>query len=321
MLHQYLTTRTNRMIITMSTSYDYEIARLVPSNELARRLFSRCYIYCLEGDPWHLNFMISTGQEEPRSDEPIESSTEYDTGSENTSRILQHVGYFTLSFKHNHPRFPLLGWRVGRGNGKMTEHRGVDVLLTDPRDSGSKSIAGVHFRLSMNPQSGYLILNPDNDKAALESYVGSEWRAVEESRLIYEKSTMLRAGDCEYRLNYAFEDGHKSAFIAARNEFVKEYFSGPESTDQFELFNYLPGSNAQIIGDKLLRFGTQGTGTFGWVDQGLDMKTGNVLAIKEMRLKTQREWSAINQERKIGMKFEVSFYNYLAIFRGYNWLK
>ncbi|KAF7508892.1 hypothetical protein GJ744_008601 [Endocarpon pusillum] len=37
--------------------------------------------------------------------------------------------------------------------------------------------------------------------------------------------------------------------------------------------------------ERYLEFETQGHGKFGWINRGVDIKTGNLVAIKELRIR------------------------------------
>ena len=185
--------------------------------------------------------------------------------------------------------------------------RNVDVLLTDPKNSQSKSIAIYHFRLTINPQSGFLILEPGDSKRALQHLVGDRWEDVVGRRVVYEKSMTLRAGECDYKLEYAIQERHKLEYMDMRNAFLAT-LADPGNQDRgiYDQFAVIPGTYTRVIG-KCIKFEARlGHGTFGWVDQGLDIETGDLLAIKEVRITHERDWLTIKRELEIGMHFEVS---------------
>ena len=100
----------------MATDFSGDFARLVPRNRTAQLLFSETYFYVEKNDTFHLRFMDRTGSEPlPAPDEPVESSTDYDThpetdteGSRDTS--IQYLGHFVLSFNSKRiPEMPHVG--------------------------------------------------------------------------------------------------------------------------------------------------------------------------------------------------------------------
>ncbi len=107
----------------MATEYSGDFARVLPVNQLAKRLFSRCYMYAQDADPFHLNFMVPLPHGQPvANDEPFESSTDYDSHYSDDVDIDETLqwGSFILSFEESRwPEFPHLGWRFGHGSAKF----------------------------------------------------------------------------------------------------------------------------------------------------------------------------------------------------------
>ena len=114
-------------------------------------------------------------------------------------------GVFILSIEESRwPEFPHLRWRFGRGSAKLP-NRGVDILLAKPRDTASKSLASQHFRMRISEHSGLLMLSPGVMKQPLlETNIGGNWESLgpEQETLIYQSSTMLQAGRCQFELQY-----------------------------------------------------------------------------------------------------------------------
>lgn len=103
----------------MADKFNVDFARLVPRNQIAQHLFSTTRIYVDENKTFHLRFLQSNNasSEIPTaSDEPVESSTDYESQIEGGTEDFQmiNLGYFVLSFnEEREPGFPHLGWRVG----------------------------------------------------------------------------------------------------------------------------------------------------------------------------------------------------------------
>ena len=99
----------------MTDSLNGDFARLVPRNPIAQRLMSATYIYVEENKTFHLRFLRrdNVGSEIPTaSDQPVESSTDYDSQLEGEieGSQLEDSGYFVLSFNQDRePEFPHLG--------------------------------------------------------------------------------------------------------------------------------------------------------------------------------------------------------------------
>lgn len=111
----------------MATEYSGDFARVLPVNQLAKRLFSRCYMYAKEADPFHLNFMVPLPHGQPvANDEPFESSTDYDSHYSDDIDINETLqwGSFILSFEESRwPEFHHLGLEIWPRECKISEPR------------------------------------------------------------------------------------------------------------------------------------------------------------------------------------------------------
>ena len=293
----------------MATGFTGDFARLVPSNHIAQLLFSKTYVYVEKNDTFHLRFMESIGSEALlESAEPVESSTDYDTNSETNKEDskLQTLGHFVLSFDEGRsPAMPHLGWRVGRGSSKGTINRNVDLLLAKPGDNRSKSLASIHMLFRFSRKSGFLMLRGASPKVPVEYSIGGSWRQLgyEKEKLLYQVSTMLRAGMCEYKLEYTIEERHRDAYFQHRNIFLKMIPSNKGNLPR--AFQKMPGDSCVLRG-RYLEFETKGFGAFGWITQGIDTETGDPVAIKELRINGRRSRLEIMSEVNMGIRFHVS---------------
>ncbi len=127
--------------------------------------------------------MNGTGSEPPlASDEAVESSTDYDTHADTDSEGLGvrsdlNLGHYVLSFNEERaPQFPSL-FRGGRGKGGLS-NRGVDMLLAQPGDIRSKSIASLHLAFRFNLKSGFLMLRGGSQKVPVEINMNGTWKAL-----------------------------------------------------------------------------------------------------------------------------------------------
>lgn len=297
----------------MSTTFVGDFAALVPVNTLAKQLFSRCYTYVEKEDSFHFSFMVALPTEHaPASDEPVESDTSYDSYHTSDDPDLLMAGAYVLSFEEDRgPEMPRLGWRSGRGSRKFPS-RNVDLLLARPRDNSSKSLASLHFRLRVSEYSGLLMLCStqgyhDTQKQKdleLEISVDGHWECLppREERLLFRRSSVIRVGRCKYEVQYTIPIHHRETFLEMRNTFIGKRLE-PE-TNNFMHIAYLPGDDITVRG-RYLQLATHGRGTFGWVSQGIDTRSGRLIAIKEVRIESQKSWPSVQQEVQMGRRFQV----------------
>ncbi len=296
----------------MNNAFNGDFARLVPRNRVAQVLFSDIVVYVEHNETFHLRFIERDVKQSPRtSSEPVEESTEYDTYPETDSedsrvKTIEQAGHFVLSFHEDRTaELPHLGWRAGKGSGKLPANRGVDLLLAKPGDILSKSLAAIHMVLLFNLRSGFLMLRAGSQKTPIEFKVGGKWEKLEyqEQQLMHQPATMLRAGACEYELEYTVEKEHRMAYFDRRNNFLRKISSGKEPVQL--VFQKMPG-DSYVLRGRYLEFETQGSGAFGWITQGVDTKTGNPIAIKELRIDGHRSRVETMAEVEMGKRLLVS---------------
>ena len=291
----------------MSSDFTGDFAKLTPRNLIAQRLFSKVYAYVEQDDSFHLSFMKCTPSEQLSTlDGPVESSTEYDThiDTDMEDQRPQSTGCFVLSTRRP-PEKPHLGWRAGRGSSKFA-NRNVDLLLAKPGDNMGKSLASVHMILQFHLKSGFLMLLNGSEKAIVEHNIGGGWKklAYLERQLIFPKSAMVRAGQCEFELEYTLDPEQRDVYLAMRDDYFDD-FLGSSNTTLYPPLQALPGDSCVQRG-RYIEFETRGFGTFGWINQGVDTKTGDLIAIKEVRIKNRLERKEVGKEVDIGRRFHVS---------------
>lgn len=169
----------------------------------------------------------------------------------------------------------------------------------------AKSLASVHMIFQLNPTSGFLMLKGGSPKVPVEYNISGRWGKLEfeEEQLIYQTSTALRAGACEYELQYSIEEKYKETYFRQRDMFLESI--SPSQASFQPPFREMPGERSVLRG-KYLEFDTQGFGAFGWINQGVDTKTGELVAIKELRINSHRSRCEVMTEVKIGSRFLVS---------------
>lgn len=296
----------------MTDSFTGDFARLVPRNHVAQMLFSKTFVHVEKNGKFHLQFIHHTACEPfLATSEPVEESTEYETHPDTETedfrfKRMQHSGHFVLSFdKNREPQMPHLGWRVGKGTSKSPANRGVDLLLAKPGDILGKSLASVHMLFRFNMKSGFLMLWGGSPKAPVEFKMGGIWIKLEynKEQLMYQPATILRAGACEYELEYTIAEKHREAYFKQRDHFLEKTLS---SKDYLQVaFKQMPGDSFVLRG-KYLEFETKGSGASGWINQGVDTKTGDPIAIKELRINSYSRRVGVMDEVKMGRRFLVS---------------
>ena len=106
------------------------------------------------------------------------------------------------------------------------------------------------------------MLRGGSQKTSVEYSMSGTWETLEHEKeqLMYQPSTVLRAGACEYEFEYIVEKEHRGAYFEQRDVFLRAIL--PSKGEP--LYSFLPGDNYVLRGE-YLEFGTLGSGTFGWI--------------------------------------------------------
>ena len=165
-----------------------------------------------------------------------------------------------------------------------------------------KSLAAVHLIFRFNIQSGFLMVRGGSSKVSVEYYINGIWKSLglEEGQLLYQSATILRAGACEYELEFTIEEKHKEAYFNERDRFLES--NSPNR--MAEPPRKMPGEGI-VRRERYLEFETQVLGSFGWINRGVDIKTGNLVAIKELRIGNRHSRIGVIAEVDIGRRFLV----------------
>ncbi|KAF7509015.1 hypothetical protein GJ744_008410 [Endocarpon pusillum] len=290
-------------------------ARLVPTNIAAMSLFSRA-VECMtmENDEYHLLFVDDkeSSLEPPNLDSSLDSrlqgEMEDEIGiSDYVTQQVKNKGSFLLSFEA-----PLLqptrGWSLGLGkDGSL--YRDVDFMLGWHHGPSSQHVAPVHLHLRFNRRSGILLLIAAGDKP-VELFIEQDgWISLQrvEQRALYQPINLIRLGEYRFDLVYALPQGKNQIndYLAGKHEFFHEKLE----TQIPKKFPWLIPSETYSILGHVLSYNTLTYGGFGWISNGIDIITGDPVAIKEISIKKGHGASisgiqAIQREIEIGVSLK-----------------
>ena len=285
-------------------------ATLIPVNYDAQTLNSKSIQSMRSGDDkYHLQFVKQNpipalSAEDTVSPKSLEdSSTEYDSVSSSDSELIK--GHFTLSFHQDKlPAKPHLGWRVGKGTSRFDD-RNVDFLLAAPRDPKSKHLASVHMFFQFSWSSGMLMLIAASKERSVHYCLDGEWMELKHpsKRVLCHKSNRLRLDKFEYELVYRIPLDRKIEFYAERDAYLRSLSDWPLPKNNQWLAAMENGFTKQ---GRMLIFQSIGFGAFGWVWEGVDSTTGDLVAIKALYLKKKGDRALLEKELDMGLEFRVS---------------
>jgi hypothetical protein len=275
-------------------------------NDQARRLFTSSFAYAqsTDGDQ-HLKY-FGQGEHHPAMSDQ-DGSTSYDEEDKAVPEPHLHPGYYVFSLdKDLLPEIPAHGWRVGKGSnrgGKMVE---VDILLSKPRDPRGKKLAGVHLLLHFHPRSWMFMLVAGSTQKTVEYYVNGQFKtlAFPSRHVLCEQTNRLRLGDCEYDLIYTVADHLQKGFMAYNAEVLERFghgrYDGPSPGIQT-----FPPKNGFTKSGEVLICSTLSYGGQGWVFAGVEMASGEPVAVKEISVKSTKQFRQASSEWEYGKSFQV----------------
>ena len=137
----------------------------------------------------------------------------------------------------------------------------------------------------------------------VEYKVYDSWEKLElnEKYVLHRPSTKIRAAKCEYELEFTVEQKDREAYCIARDAFLK--LISPGGPVQHAI-RRIPGDSC-IVRGKYLDLESQASGAFGWITQGVDTKTGDFVAIKELSVKHSGDEDEVRTEVEMGTQFRV----------------
>ena len=148
------------------------------------------------------------------------------------------------------------------------------------------------------------MLKGGSHKVPVEYRLDGKWIKLEfdEKYLVYERSTRIRAGICEYELEHTVEQKDRTLYFEERDKLLKAQL--PENKGfKIRPLERMPGDNC-ILRGQYLELETRGSGAFGRITQGLDTRTGDLVAIKELRIEARNK-SEVMAEANMGTRFTV----------------
>lgn len=283
-------------------------AYLIPINDVAKRLFSHAIDYIqLEGDQHHTKFLeeklhdLSLIMDTPNTDSDLTDES-YDIIDNLVPGPELRKGGFVLSLHHEKvPAFPHIGWRAGRGTSKLP-HYNIDFLLASPRHAGRSELPslGIYFRF--HPDSGMLMVSAG--KKSISYKIDGEWIEIPASSqyVLLKVTNTFRLNRCEYQLVFCVTEGRQKDFFAHRNKWIDRFCRrSPPVAETWQLPSELP---YRRIGDIMI-CKSLAYGGFGWVSKAVDCKTGNLIAVKEVSVRSDRDGYRVVQEANFGKEFEV----------------
>ena len=147
-----------------------------------------------------------------------------------------------------------------------------------------------------------LVVAASDDKPISILYDG-EWVSLgmRQARVLYQPVTRLKFGGLEYELRYTVSEEDIENFVDLRDDFIQRATgcspSVPWTIPPFASFE----KRGPVLFSRSL-----GHGTFTITSRGVDSRSGDVLAIKELQLKSTGDFRRATQEVQVANICSVS---------------
>ena len=285
------------------------IARIYPVGLVAKQALDRL-AKSEETSQFHRNYFCSNKpvvKTEPCSDSEDQSDDGFNTcytwiinSHEPETRLW--AGHFVLSLEDLAFEGSSLGWRAGSGSGRLREQqRGVELLIVPPRSKGHH-VAPQHALLRFHLKSGILMLCGIHDSHPVTYFLDDRKEPIllrkNEKYVLLNTVNRFQLGRLEFKLVFEdLDDEGYSEFLAARNKIFE--MAGLEPPSPY--FQAMPRSRYRhILGDIVLH-DVISCGTFGMVYAAIDSRTGEPLAVKELRIKDKYVQKSKELQNEIGI--------------------
>ena len=162
--------------------------------------------------------------------------------------------------------------------------------------------------LQFNRRSGLLMFVAPSEKKPVKYFVNDQWVELldGDTHVLFQRINRLRFSRHDYDLLYTLpqEPATLGKFHGIRDTYLKTHFSY-RPLSQREVPGIPPRCGFQKI-HNILIFNTAASGGFGWVCNGVDVTTGDPVAIKELRVKSKHEIQPTIHELRAGRDFQIS---------------
>ena len=285
------------------------IARIYPVGLVAKQALDRL-ARSEETSEFHWNYICPNRpvvKSEPCSDSEQQTDDGIDTchtwiisSHEQDTRLW--AGHFVLSLEHLAFEGSGLGWRAGSGSGRLRgQQRGVELLIVPPRSKGHH-VAAQHALLRFHLKSGILMLCGIHDSHPVTYFLDDRREPVllrkNEKHVLLNTVNRFQLGRLEFKLVFEnLDDEGYDEFLTARNKIFE--IAGLEPPSPY--FQAVPKTQYRhILGDIVLH-DVISCGTFGMVYAAIDSRTGEPLAVKELRIKDRYVQKSKELQNEIGI--------------------
>ena len=234
-----------------------------------------------------------------------DSEAETSTKPPPTPASIQSYGELMLSLD-NIPDGVPISWFVGRGYSKpgQSADRQVDLCLNVEHEI-SRSISHTHAHFFFHKKSGVLCVEGASSNNSLVYWVDGKaiWLFQGQSHVIMSQVSHFRFGKLELVLRIpGFDAKGYTALLSARTKALNKWKSELPSPRLFAIPQAEP---FPCVGQFLVHSSVAGGG-FGWVQAGVDMKTGEPRAVKEVRIDDWRASPDLASDIEASLSFAVS---------------
>ncbi|KAF2763438.1 kinase-like protein [Pseudovirgaria hyperparasitica] len=198
------------------------------------------------------------------------------------------------------PRFPHVGWVIGKGRRNLP-NLGVDLLLTPSR---TDNVAGVHARLNWVKGAGGFFLIADN-KRGKKVMLNGEMFSADRRTIPFQNALMI--GECVFTLEHVQRPpDEEEQFQVELQAFLARF----HAADDHPIVTPTPSENDATFGDWRVSY-TISRGTFGIVYMVTHARTGHPAAAKQI-LKSARNRPAVDREIAMATRISALAHPHLA---------
>lgn len=280
-------------------------ARLVPCNADAINAFTDAFVYMINGNhPYHIQFCVADVDKARRIHQARMEMQSDPLPNPMAFQMLD--GFYRLSIDIDNMPDLAQGWRMGRGNHRVT-NRGVELLAL--RSDAPDALSILHCRFRLHPRTGVLLVKSmTKDKKVSYLFRGQEIELGHgQERPLCQRENPIYIGSSKFSLEYTVpleEESHGGLQELLQGALQ---MGGDPQQDPPLAFGFLPGDPSNSLQRNfLLSHNTRACGGFGWIHTAIDTATGGAAAVKALQLRRDHDRDEAVKEVRIWKEISVS---------------
>ena len=279
----------------------FEIGILRPHNPAAKESFSEV-VQRFKELPKKLQRNIRAKVAETKTQHKEEGSVS-DHGNDLSAEKFSYEGHFVVSFYRDVNGKYDFECTIGGGDSKLGENCGVSHLVTGPGQK-RRGVVAQHMSIGFDEESGMIAMAPLSKDHPVVVFQGNGIKTIRlgEKHLVEDLMTLFAIGETEYI--FVLHELNNHGFAKLRRIRDRVFYRSGLSHPDWRIQPVPTRQPFNRIGSTILhRLIARGRWSDIW--SGVDVGTGNVVAVKHMLITEAAHRDFLDEEVTINLNFPV----------------